>query len=309
MCSPEPGARRGFALPAVLWVIVGVATLGAGLSLVAREAVASAQNRVNLARAAWQAEGCLERARAAAGAAMSEPTAADAGWRLLDRVVASSALTVGCDLTLGAAGAALDVNTAGAEELRGALIGVGVPHGRADSLVDALLDWRDPDNVPRRYGAERSWYQRDGRSLPRNGPLAAQAELRRVRGLDSLPGLDSLFGVEPGRVVLGRAPLAVVLALPGMSPEVAGRIAERAARGDGVDDLLGLGFGSVLSTEARDAVAERYADLVRLATGTPDAWIVSSRAAVGTPPVMATLETRLVRAGARAAILRRRSWP
>ncbi|NUO62128.1 MAG: hypothetical protein HOQ30_09335 [Gemmatimonadaceae bacterium] len=57
--------RRGFALPAVLWVIVGVSAISLAGTLAARESVATAQNRVDHTRAAWRAEGCLEIARAA----------------------------------------------------------------------------------------------------------------------------------------------------------------------------------------------------------------------------------------------------
>jgi hypothetical protein len=40
----------------------------------------------------------------------------------------------------------------------------------------------------------------------------------------------------------------------------------------------------------------------------PDAWLVTARGVTGFPQVTAVLEVRLVRAGARAAIVRRRTW-
>ncbi len=104
-----------------------------------------------------------------------------------------------------------------------------------DSLVDAILDWRDVDNIARPLGAERVWYETQRRVAPRNGPFADVRELRRVCGYDDavahVPALDTLLSVEPGRIVPDRAPVAVLASLPGLGPEALGRVAERRSRG------------------------------------------------------------------------------
>jgi type II secretory pathway component PulK len=172
--------------------------------------------------------------------------------------------------------------------------------------VDALLDWRDADELPRQFGAERAWYVGQGRAPPRDGPLADPRELARVKGFERLAGLDSLLDVEPARVDLNHAPLAALAALPGFTEEALSRIAEQRLRGVPLADLLA--FSATLSPGARAALLARYADLARLATTEPDAWILTSRAQQGEPPISAVLELRLVRAGTRAGVVRRRTW-
>jgi general secretion pathway protein K len=302
-------ARRGFVLLAVLWVLVALATLGIALSLVGRDAIDATQNRVSLARAHWLAEGCVNVVRSMAATELADPTRADAAWRALDDVVGDSPLTrnTGCDVSVRPASATLNVNTADAEQLRRVFLGLHVMSLSADSLVDAILDWRDPDDEPRANGAERAWYKERQRFAPRNGPIADARELARVRGLDQLSGLDSVFGVEPGRIPLGRAPRAVLMALPGFTEELADRIAELRERRALPPDLLTL--AGALSPSARDSLSARYAEVVSLVTIDPDVWIVTARARDGVSPAIATVEVRLARAGARAAVLRHQSWP
>jgi general secretion pathway protein K len=302
-------ARGGFVLLAVLWVLVGLASLGLALSLVGRDAVGATQNRVGLARAHWLAEGCVSVARAVAASELTDPTRADAAWRTLDEVVANSPLAsnTGCDLSVRPAGATLNVNTADAPELARVFLALHIMPMSADSLVDAILDWRDSDDEPRPNGAERAWYEERRRFTPRNGPIADVRELGRIRGLDQLSGLDSVLGMEPGRIPLGRAPRAVLMALPGFTEELADRIAELRERRALPPDLLTL--AGALSPSARDSLSARYAEVVSLVTIDPDVWIVTAGAHDGVSPAVATVEVRLARAGARTAVLRHQSWP
>jgi type II secretory pathway component PulK len=306
------GRERGFALLTVLWVMVGVAALGLTVSLAGREAVATARNRVDLTRASWRAEDCLERARSAiAGALIQEmplrPGGEPSVWATLDRVALTAPVVTapGCELSVRPAGETLDLNAADEEVLRRLLAALRVPPARADSLVQALLDWRDPDDKARPNGAESSWYRSEHRHPPRNGPLADVRELSRVRGFETLDAAESVLGVEPGRVSLNHAPSAVLAALPGLTPEAVARIAERRARGLAIGDLLSL--SGELSPAAREVLLARYPDLVRMTTPEPDAWIVRSRGQAGIPPITAWLEVRLVRAGSRAAVVRQRT--
>lgn len=309
-CRRSLHARRGFVLLAVLWVLVGLAGLGLALSLAGRDAIGATQNRVSLARAHWLAEGCVSVVRAVAAAELSDPTRADVAWRTIDEVVADSRpLTgnAGCDLSVRPAGTTLNVNTADATQLRRVFLALHVMPMSADSLVDAMLDWRDPDDEPRPNGAERAWYRARQRFTPRNGPITDVGELARIRGLDQLSGVDSLFGVEPGRIPLGRAPRAVLIALPGFTDELAERIADLRERRALPADLLTL--AGALSPSARDSLSARYAEVVSLVTIEPDVWIVTARARDAASPAIATVEVRLARAGARTAVLRHRSWP
>ncbi|MBW3656767.1 MAG: general secretion pathway protein GspK [Gemmatimonadetes bacterium] len=304
-------SRAGFALISVLWILVGISALAMAAGLAAREAVASARNRVDLADAAWRAEGCLERARAAISGALAAARNEGPGggtWGRMDRAVAESPLLAGsgCDVAMIAAGAALDVNAAPEDAIHRALTAHGVPAARADSLVDALADWRDADAVPRPRGAERAWYLANGRRAPRDGTLADGREIARVRGFDGVAGMEEIFSTEPGRVPLGHAPPAVLASLPGFTPEAVARVVDLRARGQGVGDLSA--FPGALSPGARDALLRRFTEFVGAAAAEPEAWIVRARAGVGTPAAVSVVEVRLVRAGDRAAIVRRKTW-
>ena len=59
---------------------------------------------------------------------------------------------------------------------------LGLEEPARDALVDAVLDWRDPDEDVRANGAERAYYAPLGRQ-PRNGPFRSLDELMEVRGM------------------------------------------------------------------------------------------------------------------------------
>jgi len=68
--------------------------------------------------------------------------------------------------------------------------------GMTEEIADAILDWIDPDNEPREYGAEADYYAMlDPPYLPKNGPLESIEELLLVRGVT--PAL--LFGADANR--------------------------------------------------------------------------------------------------------------
>jgi type II secretory pathway component PulK len=303
--------RGGFALIAVLWIVVGMSALALLGGIAAREAVASARNRADGTDAAWLAEGCMERARAAMAEALR--AARDEGpgltvWARIDRIVAVSPLLegTGCDLRFRTAGAALDVNTVPEDGIRRFLSAAGATEASVDSLVDAFADWRDGDDVPRQFGAEADWYRSRRLPVPRNGPLADAREVLRVRGWGRLAGIDTMISVDPGRVPLNHAPGPVLASIPGFSLEAVSRIMEMRLRGDAVHDITS--FPGSLSPGARDELLRRFPEYVSAATVEPEAWIVQARAGVGTPPAVAVLEVRLVRAATRAALVRRRTW-
>jgi len=303
------GSRHsGFALLAVLWMLTGAAALSVILSIAGREAIAGARNRMDLGRAAWLAEGCLEQTRAAIDVALHDPTSSrgPSPWLRLD-TLGSGYADDGklCEITLVPAGAALNVNSATSEQLNSLFRAIGTSPATADSMVAAVLDWRDEDDMTREGGAESDSYRRMGRLLLRNAPFANVRELHGVRGMETLGGIDSILGVEPGRVSLQHAAAPVLMALPGATEELVFRVIELRRSGRAIDMAQLL---ESVSPHARGAVNSHYADFVKAATVEPDAWILTSRSHIGRPPITAVIEVRLERAGRRAAIVRRRSW-
>jgi Type II secretion system (T2SS), protein K len=302
--------ERGFALMAVLWVLAGVAALALVARVAGRDAVRAALNREDLAVGAWRAEDCVARVRAAASEALRgvDGLPAHDPWPRLDSIAAASLLLAGsgCEVEVRASGAGLDVNAADAETLRRFVAALGAGGAAADSLVDALADWRDPDGEPRPLGAEAAWYRAAGLRPPRDGALADARELARVRGFGRFAGLDTLVALEGGRVPLSRAPAAVLAALPGMTPEAAALVVALRARGEPVAEPAAL--EPHLSQGARRTLLQGYAELAPLVSAAPELWTVTARGLVGAPPVTAVLEVRLARAGSRAAVVRRRTW-
>src|SRR5687767_6756721 len=130
--------RRGFALTVALWLLIALGTIAVAAMLAAREAVASASNRVGLARAGWLAEGCANETIELLDARLARLP--QEGWETLDEspVIASRA----CRVTLRPAGLTLDVNRIGEALLIDALQSAGMPIARAESLAAAIVDWR-----------------------------------------------------------------------------------------------------------------------------------------------------------------------
>jgi type II secretory pathway component PulK len=298
-------SRQGFALFLVLWMLVGIASLGLMLVAGGRESLQATSNRVALARGEWQAEGCLERVQAAIDDTLLGPASAAAdAWQSLDSLIIASPLTAGCNLAMRPAGSSLDVTTATADQLARLIVELGARREVADSVADAILDWQDADNLVRLGGAEALWYDERRLSRPRNGAIAAREELNRIRGLSEIQGIDSVIDVEPGRVLIGRAPRAALAALSGFGPEAVS-LAVSLPRDRAPRDLLEL--SNLLSPAARAELMAHFSELQQQVTFSPDAWIIVATADVGT--VSSRVEIRLVRAGTRAAIVRRRSLP
>ena len=209
--------RRGFALVAVLWVIV---TLGAlsGVSLVAaRVGSKTSVNRVLLTRATWAREACVDilRARFAADTMVRQVDTVDLGrgtW---------------CAAELRDAGAKLNLNSLDRSALMALLAGRPIeadqPSTRVAELADAVLDWRDRDDSARVRGAEAPWYRARNRRPPRNAPFADVTELVYVRGFDlqTVEQLSRVLDVRDGPVNLNALSPRGVAAVSALSPAAA----------------------------------------------------------------------------------------
>lgn len=103
-----------------------------------------------------------------------------------------------------------------------------------DAMLDCLLDWVDPDDLERLNGAEATDdYQ------PPNGPLTRVDDLKRVKGwgnVTSQPGWDNDFTVNSsGPIDLAWASRDVLVALPGLTPDIVDRFLAQRRGPDGID--------------------------------------------------------------------------
>jgi hypothetical protein len=301
--------REGFVLVAVLWLIVGVATVAAAANIVGRNSQYGARNRIAITRARWLAEGCAERARAAVAEALlvkRSPSASEAStWAMLDTIVGVAPLVQAepdCEVRLVAVGRALDANAASEDQLVALFEAAGIAH--ALEAAQSVVDWRDRDGESRPAGAEGDWYATAGRVAPHNDAISDGSEFSLIRGLESVPDIESLLSHEPARICLGHAHAAVFVSLPGFTPEAIDRL--MGLRSHGVAPPTILTLVGMLSGPARDSLQAHSLELSMVTTREPDAWLLLSTARAGVPEVHVTVEIKLANAGTRAAIVRRR---
>ncbi len=191
----HPCGRRGFALIAVMWVIVVAALLLLAVNRRVRGTLRMAHNELECVRAHWLARAGVEQALATLAA--DEPDA-DGEWDLWydDEIAFGGRELTGGSFTVVAPpgpndapdrprfglidhAGRLNINEAAAEQL--AAVG-----DLEDWQVAALLDWRDEDTQVSPNGAEGPFYE--GLRYPyqiRNGALRTIDELRLVRGFDA----------------------------------------------------------------------------------------------------------------------------
>jgi general secretion pathway protein K len=161
-----------------------------------------------------------------------------------------------CDLRADVPAARIDVNRASRRTLR-LMLG-------SDSLADALLDWRDADQEPRRDGAEAPYYVAQRLPVPRNAAVADIEELRSIRGFASVhpDTLAAMFTTRSDGIIdVNAMPPAFIASLDADSAGVLEALATRRRRGERIGSLAAL-----LPPEASDRLggmtlvteAERY---------------------------------------------------
>lgn len=280
--------HRGFALLAVLWVLTALGVLAGSALVTARDGRFASSNRLVLTRAEWAREACVE--------IIASRFAADSTLRALD----STDLGRGtwCTARLVEPESRLNLNTADSTALR-AVLG-------NDSLVEALLDWRDPDSGARPRGAEADWYRQYKRPLPRNGDLRGSHELKLVRGFEGLSAerVEALFTVVgPGRIDVNAAAPEILSTVPGLGVEAIAFLLQRRRTGEypGSADALVNG----LSPAGRRVLMDRYEGFLALAAFTPSRFILEATGGVTGYPLHASARLEVIPTGRRLAVITR----
>jgi len=280
-------SRRGFALLAVLWTLTAVTVLTGAAISVARLGNATTRNRVLLARAGWAREACSE--------ILQARYAQDPSIRHLDSVDLGRGTW--CSATLEDPSTKLNLNIADRPALVIVLQAVVHRSVAVDSLADALLDWRDPDAVPRPLGDESSGN--------RNGPFADIWELRYVRGFTgSLVARLTPFITTRGTGVINvnAAPQAVLTTLPGVTDETVRIVMIHRSTGPLADaDVL----SGLLSPSARATVLASYPEFVRATVFAPPQLVGLVTGGVRGTPITASVTLTTVPVGGRLAVIRR----
>ncbi len=213
--------QRGIALIAVLWLTVLLTVIASGFAYSMRGEALAARNALSLAQARAAADGAVERV----AFELSRPRNLADVWKAdgvprswLDGETRITALAVD-------EAARIDLNAVPDPLLKGLLQNVGgLDPDSAQRVVDAILDWRDADDLRRPNGAEEPEYRAAGRTYkPANAAFGTVGELQRVLGVT--PGLmlriaDSLtvYSRQAG-INTATASRDVLLALPNITPD------------------------------------------------------------------------------------------
>ena len=214
--------QSGIALIAVLWLTILLTVIASGFAFSMHGEAVAARNALSLAQARAAADGAIERT----ALELTRPRNLPDVWQAdgsaqtwLDGEVKLT--TVAVDES-----ARIDLNKAADPLLKGLLQNVGgLDAFAADSVLAAIADWRDVDDLKRPNGAEEPDYRAAGKTYkPSNAPFNSIGELARVLGVT--PGLveriaDSLtvYSRQPGINPL-TASREVLLAIPNVTPEV-----------------------------------------------------------------------------------------
>ena len=197
--------ERGFILAVVLWIAGLLAVLAATFSLSVRSHVRVAANIGQSAAA---------EALADAGVALAVMDlvrfGSDPGGTprfAPGKGATACAMRGGGSLSIAVSdeSARIDLNSAGTPILQALLAGLGEPPERALALAEAVLDFRDEDDIRRPNGAERAEYQAAGLAW---GPKNA--------GFEALEELEQVFGMRPALIEKMRPYIGIRSGLAGV---------------------------------------------------------------------------------------------
>ena len=213
--------ERGIALVLALWLTVLLTAIAGSFAFSMRTEALAAGNAVGVAKVRAAADGAIDRTvfeltRPRLPGAWT-PNGAPHAW--VDGDVAIEVRAT--DET-----AKIDINAANEILLRGLFTTVGgADPDTAARLVDAVIDWRDPDDYKRPNGAESADYIAAGsKVVPANAPFETIGEIARVLGMTPsiyarIVGSITVYSRQAGVNPL-TASRDVLLALPNSDPAV-----------------------------------------------------------------------------------------
>ncbi len=242
------GDRRGVALMLVLWLIVVLGAIAAGVVASARSEVDVVMNVRSRSVARYAAESGVVAATAQLKRLLriaATPKEQALVFRRLEELLRElQEQTLGSarfQVTVADLNARIDLNNADEATLL-AFLQQFVDERKAEALVDALQDWKDDDDVPRAHGAEAQEYARAGSPFfPPNRPLQRLDELTRIRGFtdsiaDVIAPYITVYG--DGRVNVNTAPEPVLAAVRGLGNAGADQIVSRREQGEVFESMF-----------------------------------------------------------------------
>jgi general secretion pathway protein K len=266
-CHPRNSRQpQGFALVAVLWLI---AVLGMATMVALR--VISFDMELTTAKV----HGSRARNIAEMGIAVGSNPVVKRADPILHQ--SNAAAGGGFDVKILSEGGRFNINTIilrnDSALLRDMFISWGLELDAAQAITDALADWIDADDDESLNGAEKNWYNNEGRlNQPFNRPFYHIDEVRLVRGMDLVeavrPDWRNWFTIwSGGGLDLNEAPAELIATAAGITTELAEVIPETVRGPDGVRDTEDdAPFADVntalallsLDTDSRPDLAQRF---------------------------------------------------
>jgi len=212
--------QSGIAIVLALWLTVLLTVLASGFAFSMRNEALAARNAVSLAQARAAADGALERT----AYELMRPQVAGV-WKPDGQVHQWNEGDVAIAITAVDEAAKIDINTAPDILLKNMLMVIGgLDEQSAGALVDAIADWRDPDDLRRPNGAEAPEYKAANlKYVPANAPFETVGEAARVLGMTQavfqrIAPIITVYSRQPG-VNAATADRNALLALPNATPE------------------------------------------------------------------------------------------
>lgn len=226
-CGLKP-LPRGIAFVIVLWVMALLAVLLGSFVVIARTENLQTRHLFDTTQARYAAEAGIS--RASYELRRTDPLAR---WVPDGRAYEFEFDGAQIKVEITDESGKIDINAADEQTLLALFQSIGgVEAGDAQKLVDAVIDFRDPDDLIRPYGAEDDDYEAAGLSygaLDQN--FAMPEELQQVMGMDyelyrKLEPHITTFGLT-NRPNAAFASSTVLQTLPGITPDLATQIVEQ----------------------------------------------------------------------------------
>ena len=173
------GRQRGIALVVVLWMVVLLTVIASSHARNMRIETSLAFNHIGTVKARALAEAGINRA-------IMELFVSDAAnrWQLNGTAYPLQLDSGSVNIVIRDASGLLDLNKADPAQLMAVLEAAGAGEADSQQLADAILDWRDKDQLRRLHGAEDNDYRHAGLDWgSRDGNFVSVDELRYVLGM------------------------------------------------------------------------------------------------------------------------------
>lgn len=236
-----PKKERGVILVVVLWLLTLLTIMAMGFSSSMRTETRSMRNIIDNVKAGQLADAAIHQGI----------------FKLLNRTPEEQQQSYGLATSFSYNGEQLrlqlwdeqgkiNINLATEEQLAALFLSLNLELSQSDSLIGAIIDWRDEDELRQLNGAEAAEYVRAGlRSRPSNKPFQSIAELQQVLGISSdiysaIAPLITIYSSE-GKINPALASKEALLALPNVDPiEVEALLQARALRADNPTEVAPL---------------------------------------------------------------------